>query len=91
MLRHGFALTAEYIFSTSIPYDLECRPVHLSKIENGRTVFCAPHAAAEDLLGALIYARNVLAECQFAKPGQEKAKQVTVLPHIDGVINRARR
>ena len=26
------------------------------KIENGQIVFCPPHAAAEDLLGALIYA-----------------------------------
>jgi len=60
------------------------------KIENGKIVFCPPHAAAEHLLGALIYARNVLAECDFARPGQEKAKHITVLPYIDAVIQKAR-
>ena len=61
------------------------------EVKNGQIVFCPPHAAAEDLLAALIYARNVLAECEFAKPGEEKMKQITALPHIDGVIYKARR
>ena len=60
------------------------------KIENGQILFCQAHAAAESLLAALIYARNVLAECEFARPGQEKAKQVTVLPHIEKVLQKAR-
>jgi len=42
------------------------------------------------LLAALIYARSVLAECEFAKPGEEKMKQITALPHIDRVIYKAR-
>ena len=42
-------------------------------IENVK-LFLSAHAAVERLLSALIYARNVLAECEFAEPGQEKAK-----------------
>jgi len=60
------------------------------KIEDGRIVFCPPHAAAETLLEALIYAHNVRAECEFAKVGQEKAKQLTVLPYIANAISKAR-
>jgi hypothetical protein len=30
----------------------------------------------------------VLAECEFARPGEEKAKQITVLPHIEQVLQR---
>ena len=41
-------------------------------IEDGKIVFCPPHAGAETLLEALIYAHNVLAECEFARAAKKK-------------------
>jgi len=60
-------------------------------MEDGRIVFCAPHTASQSLLAALIHARNVLTECEFNKPGEEKAKKGDGAAHIDEVINRTRR
>ena len=46
--------------------------VFRSKNSRLREERCPPHAAAEQLLSALIYAPNVLADCEFAKTDQEK-------------------
>jgi hypothetical protein len=53
-------------------------------IANGQIVFCVPHAAVEDLLNAVIYARDVITEIPFARPGHETLKNEIILPLSKG-------
>jgi hypothetical protein len=59
------------------------------KIKNGSIEFCPLHGATEELLNALIYARDVLAETPLAMPAREKLKIEVALPHIDKILKRA--
>ena len=50
------------------------------KIEHGKIVFCPPHAAAETLLDAGVYVRDLLRMVKYAEPGQDNLVRNDVLP-----------
>jgi hypothetical protein len=56
------------------------------KIDNAWIIFCPTHAAAESLFNALTYARAVIAEIPFAKPGHEALKKEVVVPTLDRAL-----
>jgi hypothetical protein len=59
------------------PFICEC------KIEDGKIVYCPPHAAAETLLAACGYLRDHLRMLKYAEPGQANLVRK---PYLERVI-----
>jgi hypothetical protein len=71
------------MFTVTGPFICQC------KIESGKIVFCPPHAAAETLIAACGYLRDLLRMLKYAEPGEANLVRNDVIPYLERVIESA--